>query len=94
MKFHWDENLTNNTIQILCFTRLVYGLNHSPSILEGVLKTHFEKYESMYLELTRKIRDDMYVDDLVTGGESLQELEKIKSDSIKLFEKKGFKLHK
>ena len=27
----------------------------------------------MCLELIRKIRDDMYVDDLVTGGESLQE---------------------
>ena len=36
----------------------------------------------------------MYVDDLVTGGESLQEVEKIKSDSIELFEKGGFKLHK
>ena len=36
----------------------------------------------------------MYVDDLVTGRESLQELEKIKCDFIKLFEKGGFKLHK
>ena len=43
----------------------------------------------MYLELIRKIRDDMYADDLVTGGESLQEVEKIKSDSIELFEKGG-----
>ena len=94
LKFHWIENLTNNTIQILRFTRLVFGLNQSPFILEGTLKTHFERYESMYLELIRKIRDDMYVDDLVTGGESLQEVEKIKSDSIELFEKGGFKLHK
>ena len=36
----------------------------------------------------------MYVDDLVTRGESLQEVEKIKSDSIELFEKGSFKLHK
>ena len=50
--------------------------------------------KSMYLELVRKIRDDMHVDDLVTGGESLQEVEKIKSDSIELFEKREFKLHK
>ena len=48
----------------------------------------------MYLELIREIRDDMYVDDLVTGGESFQEVEKIKSDVIELFEKGGFKLHK
>ena len=48
----------------------------------------------MCLELIRKIRDNMYVDNLVTGRESLQEVEKIKSDSIELFEKGGFKLHK
>ena len=48
----------------------------------------------MYLELVRKIRDDRHVDDLVTGGESLQEVEKIKSDSLELFEKVGLKLHK
>ena len=65
----------------------------SPFTLEEILKTHFERYEIMYLELIRKIRVDMYVDDLVTGG-SLQEVEKIKSDSIELFEKEGFKLHK
>ena len=94
LKFYWVKNLTNNTIQILPFTRLVFGLNHSAFILEGTLKTHFERYESMYLELKRKIRDDMCVDDLVTGGESLQEVEKINSDSIELFEEGGgVKLH-
>ena len=36
----------------------------------------------------------MYVDDLMIGGESLEKVEKIKSDSIELFEKGGFKLHK
>ena len=41
LKFHWVESLTNNTIQILRFTRLVFGLNQSPFILEGTLKTHF-----------------------------------------------------
>ena len=36
----------------------------------------------------------MYVDDLVTERGNLQEVEKIKSDSIELFKKGGFKLHK
>ena len=31
----------------------------------------------------------MYVDNLVTGGESLQDVQKIKSDSIKPIEKGG-----
>ena len=43
----------------------------------------------MYLELIRKIRDDVYVDDLVTRRESFQEVERINSDSIALFEKGG-----
>ena len=46
----------------------------------------------MYLELIRKIRYDMYVDDLVTREESLHEVEKMKSDSTELFEKGRFKL--
>ena len=56
LKLHWDKNLTNNKIQILRFTRLVFGLNQSPFTLEGTLKTHFERYESMYLELIRYVR--------------------------------------
>ena len=31
----------------------------------------------------------MYVDDLVTGGESLHKVKKITSDSIELFENRG-----
>ena len=43
----------------------------------------------MYLELIRKIKDVMYVDELVAGGGTLQEVEKMKSDPIELFEKRG-----
>ena len=79
---------------MLRFTRLVFRLNQSPFILEGTLKSYFEKYENMYLDLIKKIRDVICVDYLVTGGEGLQEVEKIKSDSIEMFEKGDFKLHK
>ena len=44
------------------------------------------------VELITKIRDDIYVNDLVTGGESMQKVEKKKYDSIELFGKWGFKL--
>ena len=40
-----------------------------------------------------EVKDDMYVDDLVTGGESTSEVDKIKGDSVNLFQR-GFKLHK
>ena len=37
----------------------------------------------MYLEPIRKTRHDMCVDDLVLGGESLQEVQKIKNNGLK-----------
>ena len=36
----------------------------------------------------------MYVEDFVTGGESTSEVNKIKGDSVKLFQRGVFKLHK
>ena len=48
----------------------------------------------MFRELIERVKDDMYVDNLVTGGESTSEVDKIKSDSINLFQRGGFKLHK
>ena len=36
----------------------------------------------------------MYVDDFVTEGESINEVQKLKLDSINLFRQEGFKLHK
>ena len=36
----------------------------------------------------------MYVDDLVTGGNNLEEVNEIKQNSVQLFKKGGFNLHK
>ena len=55
---------------------------------------HFKRYESMYLGLIRKIRDDIYVDDLVTGEKACMILSLKNSNFIELFKKGGFKLHK
>ena len=38
--------------------------------------------------------NDMYVDDLVTGGNNLEEVKEIKQNSVQLFKKESFNLHK
>ena len=48
----------------------------------------------MYPELIENIRNDMFVDDLVSGGIMLSEFEVIKQKSIELFDKGGFSLQK
>ena len=59
-------------------------------LLEGTLDVHFDNFEQKFGEVVEKVRDDMYVDDLVTGGECKNEVKKLKSDSITLFWQKGF----
>ena len=64
------------------FTRLVFGLTQSSFILQGALKTYFENYKQAYAKIIEVIENDMYVDDLVMGEKSLDEVKIIKEKSI------------
>ena len=66
----------------------------SPFILEKALKEHFNSWKSVCPELIENIRNDMYVDDLVSGVNTLSEVEVIKQKLKELFAKGGFNLHK
>ena len=56
----------------LRFTRLVFGLCPSPAILGSVLTYHIKKFDTEFPELTKKLRDSFYVDDLITGVSDVQ----------------------
>ena len=94
LRFHWVNNLDSKTIETLRFTWSVFGLTESPFILEGTLKKHFENYRESFKELIKIIENDRYVDDLVTGRNNLEEIKEIKQNSVQLFKKRGFNLHK
>ena len=55
LRFHWIKNLDPNIVEINRFTRLVFGLTQSPSILEGTLKQHFKNYMNEYPTLKLSI---------------------------------------
>ena len=94
LRFHWSEKANYDIIKIYRFTRLVFRLNWSPFILEDTLKIHFENYIWMFRELIDRVNDDMFVDDLVTRGESTSEVDKIKDNSVNFFRRGSVKLHK
>ena len=94
LRFHWVDSLESKTIEILRFARVVFGLTQSSFILEGTLKKHFQNYRESFKELIKIIETDLYVDDLVTRGNNLEEVNEIKQNSVQLFKKGGFKLHK
>ena len=92
-KFHWVEATNNDKIEIYHFARLVFGFTQSSFILKGTFDVHFDNYGQDFWEVVEKVRDDMYVDDLVNGGESINEVKKLKSESS-LFREEALKLHR
>ena len=55
----------------------MFGLTQSLFILEGTLKRHFLNYMNEYPIVDKKIQKDMYVDDLVSEGTSLFQVENL-----------------
>ena len=82
LTFHWVKNSDPNVIEIYRFTRLVFGITQSPFILKGTLKEHFQYYNNEYPTLIEAISEDMYAGDLVSGSNTLEEVEVIKQKSI------------
>ena len=85
LRFHWVKNSDPSVIDINRFTRLVFSLTLSPFILEGTLKEHFQYYINEYPTVIEAISKDMYVDDLVSGSNTIEEVKVIKQKSIELF---------
>ena len=83
------NSLESKNIEILRFTRLVFGLTQSPFILEGTLKKHFENYRKTFKKSIKIIENDMYVDDLVTVLKKSKKLNKTQYN----YSKKGVSIY-
>ena len=64
LRFQWIKNQDINQVDILRFTRLVFGLTQSPFVLEATLGEHILKYRKAHEKIVEKIAASMYVDDL------------------------------
>jgi hypothetical protein len=71
--FIWFEEPPNPNSEVihLRFTRLVFGLQPSPAILNSAIREHLNKYKDVYPTIVQHVRDSLYVDDLVSGTEDL-----------------------
>ena len=79
----------------LSYERL-FCLTSSPFLLAGVINQHLEIWEHPDTQRSsiKQLRDGLYVDDLMTGGATVQEVETMKSTVIEVFEDASFTLHK
>ncbi len=92
LRFHWST--ASGELQTLRFTRVLFGLASSPFLLGGVLATHLERWKSERPEDVEELKRCLYVDDIISGGETVQQAEKRKEAATVIMEDATFKLHK
>ena len=67
----------NNSIQEYRFCRVPFGVISSPFLLGATIESHLNTYDS---ELATKLKNDIYVDNLITGTGTV-------ADAIQLYQK-------
>ena len=68
LRFHWIKNKDPSAIEVLRFTRALFGLVQSPFLLAGTLKLHLENLRERYPSEIEEILRSLYVDDVITGA--------------------------
>ncbi|XP_028408199.1 uncharacterized protein LOC114530777 [Dendronephthya gigantea] len=94
MRFHWFKDLKSREVVTFRFTRALFGLSPSPFLLGGVIQQHLTNYQQHHPEVVTEIKKSMYVDDLVSGGDSVEKVKRLKENAIDIFRDATFKLYK
>ena len=93
LQFHWRQGEHLN-IETLRFTRALFGLAPSPFLLGGVIEYHLDTWEEREPHAVAELRRSLYVDDLLSGGATVEETKELKEQAIEIFEDATFTLHK
>ena len=70
---------------------MLFGLAPSPFLLVRVTKQHLSSWEEKYPDIVAELRKSLYVDDLVTGGQTIAQAADRKEKAVEVFEDTTFK---
>jgi hypothetical protein len=68
LRFHWIKDKETLTIEVLRFTRALFGLVQSPFLLGATIQQHLKVIREKYPLEVEEIRRSLYVDDIISGG--------------------------
>ena len=96
LRFLWFDDIAKPQpeVQILKFTRVVFGVSSSPFLLNATIRHHLKKYMSAHPQLVKRISESIYVDDVVSGAETEGEAFIMYQESKAMLRKGGFNLRK
>ncbi|XP_075550117.1 uncharacterized protein LOC142583513 [Dermacentor variabilis] len=75
-------------------TRVPFGVTCSPFLLAATLSHHLKTVQEKFPRTAKILSDNLYVDDLVTGADSVEEAERIIRESQSILKAAGMNLRK
>ena len=96
LRFHWRENPLAD-VEVLRFTKVLFGLVSSPFLLDEVLEAHLDYWKSKVPEAVDTLKKSLYVDDIISGGgggNTVGEEKQRKSEATDILGNATFSLHK
>ena len=96
LRFLWFKDPTASSPEIiqLSFNRLVFGLRPSPSLLGETVRHYLRLYRMSDPELAELLENSLYVDDLISGSDTVEGAYNIYKKSKQNMAEGGFNLRK
>ena len=76
-----------DTIRVMRFKRIPFGLSCSPFILNAVIKTHLSCYDKG--DAVNEMSENMFVDDLISGADSVSEASEMYKECNRIIQDAG-----
>lgn len=72
-------------MEVLRFTRVLFGLTSSPFLVGGVTEHLLESCRSAYPDSVKELERSLYVDDMISGGSTSEQVQQLKSTAKEIF---------
>ena len=74
LRFHWIKDMQQE-VEVLRFTRALFGLTQSPFLLGGTLEQHLLSYDGHHAEIIEEIQRSLFIDYVISGGYTIEEMQ-------------------
>ena len=94
--FLWIDDITKDNPEIVIrrFTRVVFGVNSSPFLLNGTISHHINSYKDIDPDFVEEVLKSLYVDDFTSSASSVSEGYSLYDKLKKIFKDGGFNMRK
>ena len=96
LRFLWphDPMKINSELDCFRFTRVVFGVNSSPFLLNATIRHHLESYQELDPDFVAEVLRSLYVDDYASGSSETNEAFTLVKKIQECFLQGGFNMRK